>query len=241
MTQAHPPSRRSRRAVIGGRQENVRRLAAWTVGQAEGGRTPLTANAAGAALSGGIEGGRQHPSPRARVFHIAYAGFRSSTVVSQPLRTPVNRIHDAARNRVHRVVAGKLLHLSVASLADGEERRGRSLPRTAVCPTPTPRELAIVDPRARRIPETPRKGPETASESVAESFGTQCQVSVPALRPSRYTVQSSMSRRRRSNRSVLRYAASTLFCTTCASAASMTSRGWSVLSAAQSRNDDRNP
>ena len=37
------------------------------------------------------------------------------------------------------------------------------------------------------------------------------------------------------------YAASTLFWTACASAASMTSRGWSVSSAAQSRNEDRKP
>ena len=60
-------------------------------------------------------------------------------------------------------------------------------------------------------------------------------------RASRYAEQSSISRRRRSNRSDRAYAVSTLFCTTCASAASMTSRGWSVSSAAQSRNEDRKP
>ena len=49
----------------------------------------------------------------------------------------------------------------------------------------------------------------------------------------RYLVQSSMSNRRRSNRSERAYAASTLFGTRCASAASMTSRGWSAFSAAQ--------
>ena len=50
-----------------------------------------------------------------------------------------------------------------------------------------------------------------------------------------------MSRRLRSNRSDGAQAASTLFGTTCASAASMTSRGWSVSSAAQSRNAERIP
>ena len=43
------------------------------------------------------------------------------------------------------------------------------------------------------------------------------------------------------NRSERAYAASTLFCTTWASVASTTSRGWFVCPAAQSRNDDRKP
>ena len=74
--------------------------------------------------------------------------------------------------------------------------------------------------------------------SAAASY--QRRVESSACTPRR-PAQSFISRRRRSNKSDRAYAASTLFCTTCTSAASMTSRGWSVCSAAQSRNDDRKP
>ena len=57
----------------------------------------------------------------------------------------------------------------------------------------------------------------------------------------RNALHCSMSARRRSNRSVRRYAASMAFVFTCASASSQTSRGASEHSAAQSRKLDRNP
>ena len=96
---------------------------------------------------------------------------------------------------------------------------------TLPVPLGNPRSSILGHPTARTIPETPRKSPETASEPVAERCGTRGQVSMPASRPSRYRAQSSMSRRRRSNRSVRRYAASMGLRTLCASAASATSRG----------------
>ena len=62
-TQTRPRNRRLRRAMIGGRQENIRQPAGWTVGQAQGRANSPTANASGAGLFRGIEGGREHPSP----------------------------------------------------------------------------------------------------------------------------------------------------------------------------------
>ena len=108
-------------------------------------------------------------------------------------------------------------------------------------PYPYPSETGDRRSQAILRPVDPPKSHQKARQTAPEpDRGGQGQVSVPALRPARYASQSFMSRRR-SNRSVRRYAASTLFRTACASAASMTSRGWSVFSAAQSRNDDRNP
>ncbi len=74
--------------------------------------------------------------------------------------------------------------------------------------------------------------------SAAASY--QRRVESSACTPRR-SAQSFIISSRRSNKSDRAYAASTLFCTTCTSAASMTSRGWSVCSADQSRNDDRKP
>ena len=150
-----------------------------------------------------------------------------------------------ARNSVRRAVAGILPGLLVGSLKDGEGAPPGAPAARSYSGLPLPlgdrRSSLSGDPTARSFPELPPDPPETASEPVAEKAATSVQVPAHALRPARYPAQSSISRRRRSNRSVRRYAASTLFWTTCASAASTTSRGWSVSSAAQSRNDDRNP
>src|SRR5262245_5506002 len=56
-----------------------------------------------------------------------------------------------------------------------------------------------------------------------------------------YSAHVSIRRRRLSNKSLRRYATSTLLPTTCASAVSETSLGKSVRSAAQSRKLDRKP
>lgn len=103
----------------------------------------------------------------------------------------------------------------------------------------TPRRWEIVsilgNPTASSFCGAPPKAPQTASGPVAGV--PSC---LGARSPARQILYHSfIVRRLRSNRSARQYVASTLFFTTCASAVSTTSRGWSVSFAARSRNDGK--
>ena len=73
-TQTHPRDRRPRPAVIGGRRENIPRLAAWIGGQAKAGERPNRERCRSGVFPGGSKGGGA-PLARARMFYIACAGL----------------------------------------------------------------------------------------------------------------------------------------------------------------------
>ena len=117
------------------------------------GRNSLTAPAAGAEVSGGIEGGRQHPSP-ARGYTVGTLACHSKVASSQLGGAAENTSQGTARNSAYRAVARKLHDLLVASLRDDEAggdhvtvwRTRRPLSRRGVSPTLTPRGPEVVDP-----------------------------------------------------------------------------------------------
>ena len=187
------------------------------------------------AFRGDRRGGGRHPSP-ARLYPQGRLAETPNSGSSQPRSHPQNPPRappETALAEPSRQAPRPLCrqpHRRRGRTADPSLRGvGGALPlgpvSTLPVPLGNPRSSILGHPTARTIPETPRKSPETVSEPVAERCGTQGQVSMPASRPSRYRAQSSMSRRRRSNRSVRRYAASMGLRTLCASAASATSRG----------------
>jgi len=101
-----------------------------------------------------------------------------------------------------------LLAAKDSILADTVAATGGLLCRAAgyfALPLPLgdPRSCVRGAPTARTIPEMLSERPEMASEPRSRL--------VAASQPARYSAQSSMSRRLRSNRSVRMYAASTLF------------------------------
>ena len=115
-------------------------------GQAAGSRTTLTANAAGAGFSGGIEGGRSTPRQSANVLHRV--GWLTTLNGRQPALGDgaETASRGTVRNSVHRTVAGKLPGLLADRLKDGEDATpGAPLPRPGFHPTRTPRRPAIVD------------------------------------------------------------------------------------------------
>ena len=81
-------------------------------------------------------------------------------------------------------------------------------------------------------------GQAVRSYELVVPYGVVQELSLP---PTTNSDHCSIGARRRSKRSVLRYAAFTRLEFTCAKASSQTSRGTSVHSAAQSRKDDRKP
>ena len=100
---------------------------------------------------------------------------------------------------------------------------GGALRRAPISPYPYPTETG--DRRSEAIlrpvgyPKCPGV-PGNGLWAAVTGCGTSNQAPAPALWPARYSAQSLMSRRRRSNRSVRRYATSTWLRTLCASAAS---------------------
>ena len=83
-----PANRRPRPAGIGDRRENIRRLAAGNVRPSgRPGGLPNRERRPERRFFGGIEGGRQHPSPAATL-NVACAGLPTLTVESQPSAEP---------------------------------------------------------------------------------------------------------------------------------------------------------
>ena len=171
-------------------------------------------HSAGARTLPGVEGAE--PLVSLRVIH-GVCWLTDLKAVGQPRGTPAKNVPPGiARNKLDQAVAGKLPGLYVASLT-GDEGDGQ--PFMSLCdgrapcraarirPYPYPsetgvrRSCAILWPV--QYPKCFEKAPKWPRSPVRGSL--------PCSQPARYSAQSSMSRRRRSNRSVRMYAASTLF------------------------------
>ena len=216
-------------ASTGGRREC---LADWMSARRKRANA-LTANAAGAGVFPGGSKGGGAPLARARMLNIAWAGLGPVTGPKPALRTPAQSLpgHRPEQPRPGRrgqapPPPGRGPHRRRSGKRPPHPwRRRRALCRALIFPLPLP----LGNPRSslRRFhgPYLPRNAPSSPRERPLSPSGVSGQISAPALRSARYSAQSSISRRRRSNRSVRRYAASTGLRTTCASAASATSRG----------------
>ena len=104
---AKPTASTGGESVVGGRTSGDRppeRSARRKAGESPSPRTLLERR-----FSGGIEGGRQHPSPGATL-NVACAGLSTITVESQPSAEPPKPpLGPTVWNSVHRAVAGNIL------------------------------------------------------------------------------------------------------------------------------------
>ncbi len=182
-------------------------------------------------------GGHRSPSRRLRAPFAARLGAR-----------PRLRQKAAQAERVPR--ATNLMSIGFGA-PDGGHRRKRPLDGLSACRRARPAVCACAPLRCAAAPR--RKGGEDPADCVGSGNGgwgskggaaSPCQTAMCStlrrLAYDRYRPHASMTSRRRSSKSVLLYAASTLFPTTWASALSATSRGTPV-SEHQSRNELRNP